>query len=210
MTVTFEPPLLAQARSLGSATLHEAAGRSGALPPRIQAATPGMALAGPAFTVRCAPGDNLWIHRAVYAASPGDVLVVATGDVEPQWGYWGEILSEAATAMGLGGLVVQGGSRDNAALATVGFPVFSLGTCIQGTTKDPEREAGGMGGAVVLGNAAVAPGDLVVGDVDGVVVIAAPRVPDVIAAGAERHAQERSTIARLRAGETTLDLFDLH
>ena len=202
--------LLATARSLGSATLHEAAGRSGALPARIQAAVTGVALAGRAFPVRCPSGDNLWIHRAIYAASAGQVLVVATGDDEARWGYWGEIMSEAAKAVALGGIVLEGGTRDHAALAEVGFPVFSLGPCIRGATKDKERDDGHLGGAVTLGGVVVHPGDLIIGDGDGVVALTATSVAAVVAAGVAREAKERDAIARLRAGATTLDLYGLH
>src|SRR2546426_12794749 len=107
MTVDFGAAL-----ALGSATLHEAAGRRGALRPLILPVAPGMRVAGPAFTVQSPPGDNLWLHRGIYAAAPGDVLVVATGDSAPRWGYWGEIMTVAAMARGLVGLVLQGGSRD--------------------------------------------------------------------------------------------------
>ena len=206
---SFDRITVTRAAALGSATLHEAAGRVGALPAGIQAAVAGMTLAGPAFTVRCPPGDNLWIHRALVAASPGDVLVVETGEGEALYGYWGEIMSEAAKVVQLAGLVLQGGSRDHGALGVVGFPVFSFGPCIRGTIKDKARDHGRLGAPVTLGDITVNPGDLVVGDVDGVVVLAAIDVESVVAAGIEREAKERDTIDRLRAGATTLDLYDL-
>lgn len=198
----------AQVLELGSATLHEAAGREGALRPELQAVAPSMQLAGPAYPVQAAPGDNLWIHRAIYRAAPGDVLVVATGDDVARWGYWGEIMSEAASARGLGGLVLEGGSRDSERLAEIGFPVFSLGRCIRGTGKDPSQP-GSLGEAVHVGETLVSSGDLIVGDADGVLALHHARAAEVVAAGIARAAKEREVVAKLRAGATTLDLYDL-
>ncbi|MEM9610325.1 MAG: 4-hydroxy-4-methyl-2-oxoglutarate aldolase [Actinomycetota bacterium] len=194
---------------LGSATIHEAAGRIGALPPAILPADPTWQIAGPAYPVRCPPGDNLWLHRALYAAEPQDVLVVETGDTEPEWGYWGEILSTAAKTRRLGGLVLQGGSRDHAHLPTVDFPVFSLGRCIRGTIKDRELDHGRLGEPIEIGGVAITAGDLVVGDVDGVVVIPEADAEAVIEGGEERELAERAAMERIRGGETTLSLFGL-
>jgi 4-hydroxy-4-methyl-2-oxoglutarate aldolase len=196
------------ARDLGSATLHEAAGRIGSLPSAIQAVTPGMRVAGPALPVRTASGDNLWLHRAIYAAGPGDVLVVASGDDDPRFGYWGEIMSEAATARDLGGLVLQGGSRDTDRLAEIGFPVFSLGRCIRGTVKDPADD-GTLGEVVHLGDVDVHAGDLVVGDADGVVVIPSARAAEVIELGLARVDKEATVIEQLRHGASTVELYQL-
>jgi len=200
---------LSLARSLGSATIHEAAGRIGDLPARFHPVSAGMVLAGPAFTVVCPPGDNLWIHRALYAAQPGDVLVVSTGDREPLWGYWGEILSVAAQARKLGGLVLEGGSRDHAALPTVGFPVISLGPCIRGTIKDKESTVGRLGAEIEIGGVVIRPGDLLVGDQDGVVVIAAKDAEATVNAGREREAKEATVMDSLRNGATTIDIYGL-
>lgn len=200
---------LTDAVALGTATLHEAGGRIGSLPATIRATAPGMRLAGPAYPVRCPPGDNLWIHRSIYSAAPGDVLVVATGDVEAVWGYWGEIMTVAAQQAGLAGLVLQGGSRDHDALAEIGFPVFSLGPCITGTIKDKARDHGRLGEPVHVGATEIRPGDLVVGDTDGVVVIPAARVDEVVALGHTRVDKERAAIEALRRGARTIDLYDL-
>ncbi|MEZ2389104.1 4-carboxy-4-hydroxy-2-oxoadipate aldolase/oxaloacetate decarboxylase [bacterium RCC_150] len=192
---------------LPSATLHEAAGRTGALPSRIRPAYPGAKLAGPAYPVICASGDNLWLHRAVYQASPGDVLVVApTDDVD--YGYWGEILSEAAIARGLGGLVIDGGVRDTGLLAAAGFPVFSSSICIRGTVKNPAAP-GGTPSAVTLGEVRVSRGDLIVGDADGVVCVDREDIDSVMTAAVEREAKEEHIIQAIRAGQSTLDLFGL-
>lgn len=202
--------LVLQARELGSATLHEAAGRIGELPSRFRPVSPEMRAAGPAFTVVCPPGDNLWIHRAIYAARPGDILVVTTGDTSPEWGYWGEILSVAASSAGIGGLVLEGGSRDHGALPTVGFPVFSLGACIRGTVKDKQRDHGTFGRSIQLGDTTVHPGDLVVTDLDGIVCLPADMVARTVQLGHDRVAKEADAMDALRRGANTLDLYDLN
>lgn len=196
---------LAEAARLGAATLHEAAGRIGALPSAIKPVAPDMRVVGPVFTVHVPAGDNLWIHRALYQAAPGDVLVVATsGGIE--WGYWGDILNEAALARRLGGLVIDGGVRDVAGLSTMAFPVFSNGICLNGTIKGYEATAWTRQ-PIRIGAVVVQHGDLVVGDRDGVVVLPADAVPDALLAGARRERDEADKIARIRAGERTLDLY---
>jgi len=196
------------ASALGAATLHEAAGRIGALRSDIHAVDPSMRLAGPAFTVTTPPGDNLWIHRAVYAARPGDVLIVATGDAGPRWGYWGEILSVAALERGLGGLVLEGGSRDHDQLRSLGFPVFSLGACIRGTVKDLSDQRR-LNAPIEIYGLAISPGDLVVGDADGVVVLPGGQAAHAVAAGQQREDKERTIMTQIRSGATTLDLLGL-
>jgi 4-hydroxy-4-methyl-2-oxoglutarate aldolase len=192
---------------LDAATVHEAMGREGALPSVIKPVWPDFRVCGPAFTVDCPPADNLWIHRAVYAAAPGDVLVVdCRGELEA--GYWGEILSEAALAAELGGLVINGGVRDVAQLEACAFPVFAANVCIRGTIKDP-AQAGRLGGSVQIGAARISTGDIVLGDRDGVVVVPRADLERVVAAAQERVVKERDVIERLRAGATTLDIYDL-
>lgn len=194
-------------QDVDAATLHEAAGGLGALPSDIAPAFSGVRAVGAAFPVVCAPGDNLWIHRALLQASAGDVLVVSVGD-DPEHGYWGEVLSEAGLACGLAGVVIAGGVRDTVALARVGLPVFAARTCIRGTSKDPER-AGGCPTAVTIGEVTVRRGDLVVGDADGVVVLAAATAQDVVAQAAARIRDEERIIERVRAGESTLEIYGL-
>jgi len=197
--------LLDRALALGAATLHEAAGRIGALPSAIKPVSPEMRLAGPAFTVNIPAFDNLWIHRALYRAPRGAILVVATnGGIEA--GYWGDILNEAALARGLGGLVIDGGVRDSAGLAAQPFPVFSNGICIRGTIKGFQVPCR-IGQAVAIGPVVIRPGDLIVGDRDGVVAIPAALAGSVIDAGCAREADEQAKIARIRAGERTIELY---
>ncbi|MGQ4601128.1 RraA family protein [Nocardia sp. R6R-6] len=192
---------------LSSATVHEAAGRIGSLPSAIKPLSPDMHLAAPAFPVRVPPGDNLWLHRAVYAARRGEVLIVDTGG-GLEYGYWGEILAEAAIARGLAGLVINGGVRDSRQLIELGWPVFAERLCVRGTGKDPHGD-GELGEPVQLGEVVIGLGDLVVADADGVVCIPAARADDVRNRSVERERTETEYIQRLRAGETTVALYGL-
>lgn len=190
-----------------SATVHEAAGRIGALPAQLRPAYAGAALDGPAFPVICPVGDNLWLHRAIYAADPGDVLIVlTTGTVD--YRYWGEILSEAALARGLGGLVIDGGVRDTGVLNRVGFPVFAATTCIRGTIKNPAF-GGGFVEEVIVGDVPIRRGDLIIGDGDGVVAIPAKQVAQVLTASQARDQKEAAIIENIRNGASTIALFSL-
>jgi 4-hydroxy-4-methyl-2-oxoglutarate aldolase len=192
---------------VSAATLHEAAGRRGALPSVIKPIDAKMQLWGPALPVRCPPGDNLWIHKAMVAAQPGDVLVVECGDGD-EFGYWGGIMGTSAVALKLGGLVITGGVRDSLELIELGLPTFSGRICIQGTGKDPESD-GTVGEPVRIGNVTVRKGDLVVGDADGLVVLPSSDAARIIAAGRERDAKEAAILERVRAGEPTLEVYNL-
>jgi 4-hydroxy-4-methyl-2-oxoglutarate aldolase len=196
-----------QARGFGTATLHEAAGRIGALPSSIKPVSAGMRVCGPAFTVHGRGFDNLWIHRALYVAKPGDVLVIATGQAL-EAGYWGQILNEAAMVRRLGGLVIEGGVRDTSVLAVQPFPVFSAGICLVGTGKDQDA-TGWLNAPIRIGNVVVQPGDLICGDDDGVVAIPKDQVAETLTASAEREADEARKIERIKAGERTVDLYKL-
>lgn len=205
MSAELSSKVLARALRLGSATLHEAAGRIGALPSAIKPVAPEMRLAGPAFTVHVPALDNLWIHRALYQASPGDILVVHTSGGR-EAGYWGDILNEAAMAQKLGGLVIDGGVRDTAGLAQMDFPVFSNGVCIQGTIKGFDAPAWTRQ-PILIGDVVVSQGDLVMGDRDGVVVLSPDRIDATLDAADAREADEAAKIQRIRAGERTIDIY---
>jgi 4-hydroxy-4-methyl-2-oxoglutarate aldolase len=202
----FSQTELREAMRFGAATLHEAAGRIGALPAAIKPVNPLMRLAGPAFTVHSPPFDNLWIHRALYRAKPGDILVVHVGDGF-EAGYWGDILNAAAIARDLGGLVIDGGVRDTAGIGEDRFPIFARQACIRGTGKDREAIAW-LDQPVRIGDVIVNPGDLVVGDRDGVVALPAASVAATLVASAAREADEAAKIERIRAGARTIDLYD--
>ena len=145
-------------------------------------------VAAPAYTARCAPADNLAVHLAVTLAPPGSVLVVDASH-EPERGYWGEVLTTAAEARGLAGLVIDGCVRDTAALEAHGFPVFSAGVALRGAAK---ISGGVVGAPVTIGDVEVDTGDWVVGDRDGVAVVPDGRLwTEVIAAGEARAPRRR-------------------
>lgn len=199
------PALLARVAALPVATLHEAAGKVGALPAAIKPMAPSFRVCGPALTVDAPPADNLWLHRALALASPGDVLVVrVAGHYDA--GYWGEVMSTMGRARKLGGLVIDGCVRDGAILERFGFPVFARGLCIRGTGKDFDAR-GWIGYPVRFEDVVIAPGDVVVGDADGVVVLPQASLDAVVNAGHEREAKEADIIRRLEAGEASLDIY---
>jgi 4-hydroxy-4-methyl-2-oxoglutarate aldolase len=190
-----------------TATLHEAAGQTGALPYEIKPLVSSFRIWGPALPVATTALDNLWIHRALLVAKPGDVVVVAPSESQPA-GYWGEILSNAALARGIGGVVIDGHCRDGERLVDIGPPVFSRGLCIRGTKKDPES-VGSIGEPIAVGDVVIHRGDLVVGDGDGVVVIPASEVERIMAAAEERELHEDEVMALLAQGATTMDIYGL-
>lgn len=191
-------------RGLDVATVHEAAGRTGELDPRIRPIQTGVTIAGPAVTAHCHPGDNLAIHRALLVAEPGAVLVVAAGGHLA--GYWGELLAVAAQHRGVVGLVIDGGCRDTAALRRRGFPVWSAGVSVRGTVK---AVRGGVNGPIVAGGVAVRPGDYVLADDDGAIVVPVERIDDVLTAAEERMRREAGFLDALAAGASTIELLDL-
>jgi 4-hydroxy-4-methyl-2-oxoglutarate aldolase len=188
---------------LGTATLGESGGRP--MNPRIRPTWSGARLAAPAFAVRCTPGDNLAIHVAVARAPAGSALVVDVG-IEPERGYWGEVLTTAAMARGITGVVIDGWVRDVTALEAHAFPVFSTGIALRGATK---QLPGAIGGSVDVGDVSVRTGDWLVGDADGVVVVQATELDDVLAAGTARAERERGLFDALREGKTTVELLGL-
>ncbi|WP_063062880.1 RraA family protein [Nocardia sienata] len=192
---------------IGSATAHEAAGTVGALPSVIKPIAAAMYVAGPAFPVRSPAGDNLWLHRAVYAAKPGEVLVVDVGEGF-EYGYWGEVLARAAVARGLAGLVIHGGVRDSAALAERGWPVFAERVCLRGTVKDPAGD-GDLGEPIRIGGVDIELGDLIIGDAAGVLRIPRDRADEVRARSMERDRAESAVFGRLEQGASTLDIYGL-
>ncbi len=188
---------------LGSATLGESGGR--AVHRRLRPAWRGASIAAPAYPVGCTPGDNLAVHVAVTKAPHGSALVVDVGQVVDR-GYWGEVLTTAAEAAGLAGLVIDGGVRDVGALEAHGFPVFSAGIALTGASKD---KPGTVGLPVRVGGVEVSTGDWVVADVDGVTFVPGGALDDVLAAGREREAKEAGFFTALRNGATTVDLLGL-
>jgi 4-hydroxy-4-methyl-2-oxoglutarate aldolase len=197
--------VVAASATLPTATLHEAAGKIGALPHAIKPVADSFRLSGPALTVHSPGGDNLWLHRALYTAQAGDVLVVSVSGAYNH-GYWGEIMSTAAKHRGLAGLVIDGCVRDGVLLETIGFPVFARGLCIRGTGKDFDAR-GWINAPTLFEDVTVMPGDLIVGDGDGVVCIPRARAEEVVTLSREREQSEAAVLERLNAGETTLSIF---
>lgn len=190
--------------SLGGSTLYECASPHSALDPAIRTVWAGAATAGPAFTVSCPPNDNLGLHLAIEEAPPGSVLVVdAKGHIG---GYWGEVLSVAAQARDIVALVIDGGVRDVAALARLGFAAFARGVSVRGTIK---QAVDALGTPIVVGGVLISSGDWIVADDDGVVAISAADVERVAEAGAARVQKEAEMMAKLRGGATTVELLGL-
>ena len=161
-------------------------------------------LAGPALTAMCHPGDNLMIHVAVAQAEPGAVLVVQCHD--PSYGVWGEVLTVAAQARGIAGLVLDGSVRDLGAMRRLGFPVFARGTALRGTGKSGP---GTVASAVTCGGTPVWPGDLIVADESGIVVVRPGEAEDILVKARERERKEAVMMSELRAGRTTMELLGL-
>lgn len=201
----FDDSVRDQLKALGTSTLHEAQGRTGALPSTIRPVWKGAFLAGPALTVKVKPGDNLAIHHAVAIAAPGDILLVESGGY-PDSGVWGEVLTIAARHKGIQGLVVNGSVRDVDRLEALGFPVFSRGISMGGTTKD---DPGLLGGAIHFGETEIHQGDILVADTDGVLVIKQAELETVLLAAKVREEKEKEIMKSLTAGKITIELLGL-
>ena len=196
---------LAQLLALGAATIHEAQGQTGALRSAIKPLDPALRLAGSALTVEARPGDNLVIHKAITLAKPGDVLVVdAKGFLE--CGPWGDILTLAAQCARISGLVIDGAVRDSDAIIALGFPVFSAGLCINAAQK---TQGGAINTSIVCGGVRIDPGDLIVGDRDGVVRVPRERIFEVLRQAGLREDREAAIREGLRAGRSTVELLGL-
>ncbi len=202
--MTFIPNLAEQCALLGSSTLYEASGLACSVDPDIRSLWAGAAIAAPAFPLICSPGDNLSIHIAMARAPRGSVLVVSTGNFLA--GYWGEVLTVAAEAAGIVGLVIDGGVRDVAAMTRRGFPVFTRGVSVRGTIK---ASSPSVGQVMLFGGVPVAAGDLVVADDDGVIIVPVAEVERTLAAAEARASKEAEMMACLSQGKTTLDLLGL-
>lgn len=193
---------LAAIKPFSPATIHEAQGKLGALDSRIKPIKPGLQICGPAITAQCHIGDNLMIFQAIELAKPGDVLVLSAGN-NPEQGGFGDVLAAACRGKGIAGLVIDAGVRDGRGLRESGFPVFSLGLCIKGTSKST---LGTVNKPITIGNELITPGDIIVGDDDGVVVVR--QDPFTLAkACAAREAEEALLIENHLKGQTKFDHF---
>jgi regulator of RNase E activity RraA len=189
--------LVSKAAELQPALFADVAGRRGALHARIRALAPTMKVCGPAFTVDVRPGDNLMIHAAMAMAKPGDVLVI-DGKGDQTSALMGTIMMSACRQIGIAGVVVDGPVRDSAEIVEMGYPVFSAGTNPNGPTK---FIPGRIGHPISVGGVAVSPGDLIVGDADGVVVIEREKVENLLPLAAKKFADESKRIAAIKRNE---------
>jgi 4-hydroxy-4-methyl-2-oxoglutarate aldolase len=189
----------------GVATVHEAIGRAGFLGPAIRPVHLGARIGGTAVTVVCWPGDNLMIHAAVEQCRPGDIVVVTTTSPSSD-GSFGELLGTSLQHRGVRGLVTTSGVRDVVELHEMGFPVFCAAVSAQGTVK---ATAGAVNVGVSIGGQPIAPGDAIVADDDGVVVVPRLGVSRALAAARLRTERENAAREAFRRGELGLDRYGL-
>jgi 4-hydroxy-4-methyl-2-oxoglutarate aldolase len=200
-----EPEVVNVLRELGVATTHEAQGRTGLMKPHLRPIYSTARAAGAAVTVSSQPGDNLMIHAAVEVCMPGDILIVVPTS-ESTDGMFGELLAVSCRAHGVVGLIIDAGVRDTVDLFAMEFPVWAKAVSAQGTVKS---SAGSVNVPVVCAGVVVNPGDVVVADSDGCVVVPRERAAEVAGAGRNRVAKEEKTRERLRHGDLGVDFYGL-
>jgi 4-hydroxy-4-methyl-2-oxoglutarate aldolase len=194
-----------QFKNIGTATIHEASGRKGYVDYAIKPITKGIRVCGPAFTVQCHPRDNLMLHKALERALPGDIIVASTGG-HYEAGYWGGLMATSAVGRKIGGLAIDGCIRDSEEIIKMGFPIFCRGFCILGTAK---TGLGLVNHPTLFGGCVVNPGDLIIGDDDGMVVVARNESEVVLAKSIERVEVEKKKSVQLAAGVSSVEFNQL-
>lgn len=196
-----DPKLVEAFQKHATATIHEASGRKGYIDCKIKPIAKGLKICGPAFTVQCAPGDNMMLHKALEKAQPGDVIVATVGGAE-EYGYFGDLMATSAIARKVAGLAIEGCVRDSAEIIEAGFPIFSKGLCIRGTGKGT---LGLINYPTVFGGISVNPGDLIVGDDDGMVLVRREDCEEVLRKTEERVAKETEKEKVLATGVSSVE-----
>jgi 4-hydroxy-4-methyl-2-oxoglutarate aldolase len=199
------PNVYTELAALGTATVHEASGRAGLVDCELVQIVPGSRAAGPARTVRCGQGDNLMVHAAMARTEPGDVLVVTMPEPAPI-ALVGDLITTQAKVRGAAALLVDAAVRDVEELVRLGLPIWARYVRVRGAAK---ATPGSIDEPVEVGGTVVRPGDAVVLDADGVVVVARDRIEEVLEASRDREERERVKRAKLQAGELSYDLDDL-
>lgn len=217
---TLEHPVIQQSRSdlfqlmvtkqqlealskFGTATIHEALGKTGNLPYEIKGINAKMRICAPAYPVKCKGYNNINLHRA-YAYAPKGSVIVADCSGAYDAGYWGDLLTLGAMEHGMVGLVIDACVRDADEIEALGFPVFCRGFCIRGTSKDLE---GSLGEPITIGEVKIQLGDIVVADRDGVVVVPKDRIEEAIAKSKAREEKEEGIRKALKAGKNSIEIY---
>lgn len=201
-TARIDDEVIKAFQNLDVATVYEASGRKGFIDSAIKPAAVGARICGPAYTVQCAPGDNLMLHKALQRAPAGSVLVASVGGAY-DFGYWGGMMATAAKSRGILGLAIDGCVRDSEEIARMPFSMFCRGFCIKGTTK---ASLGLINYPLNFGGVTIFPGDLILGDADGMVVVKLADCLDVLDKSIKRVQFEEVKAAQLESGTSSVTL----